>query len=195
MTRSATGHAHRRPSPRKGWVRTHKVPAALLSALVLGLAVGIILAVSSRSGTTTTSATSHRAGPTFILPETTAVTKGGKWLTGSSGKLLVAVNADIGKLSTAERAGNQGTAKIVGAQLVTDARAALDGPLPPVDAKVYRSALDDLVRAGTFAADGDLSKVAHPLNVGLIGLAEVTAAADQPPAHNSRTSANEGSGQ
>jgi hypothetical protein len=194
MTRSATGSVHRRPSPLKGWVGTHKVPVALLSALVLALAIGISLAVSSGGGTAA-SATTHRAGPTFILPETAAVTKGAKWLTGPSGKLLVAVDADIGRLSTAERAGKHGTAKIVGTQLATDARAALDGPMPPVDAKVYQSALEDFVRAGTFAADGNFSKVAHPLNVGLIGITEVTAAADKPPAQKGRTAANEGSGQ
>jgi hypothetical protein len=197
VTRSATGPVHNRLSPLKGWVGTHKVSAALLSALVLALAIGIILGVSSSGGTTATTAasTSHRAGPTFILPETAAVTRGAKWLTGPAGKLLTAVNADIGKLGTAERAGQQGAAKIAGTQLATDAKAALDGPMPPADAKVYRSALEDLVRAGTSAARGNLSKVTHSLTAGLTGITEVTATANRPPAHGAPTSANEGSGQ
>jgi hypothetical protein len=198
MTGSATGPVHGRLSPLKGWVGTHKVSAALLSALVLASAIGIILGVSSSGGgttATTAASTSHRAGPTFVLPETAAVTKGAKWLTGPAGKLLTAVNGDIGRLSTAERAGKQGAAKIAGTQLATDAKAALDGPMPPADAKVYRSALEDLVRAGTSAATGDFSKVAHPLNAGLAGITEVTATANRPPAHGAPTSANEGSGQ
>jgi hypothetical protein len=198
MTRSAAGSVHGRPSPLKGWVGAHKVTAALLSVLVVAaLAIGIFLAVGGSGGTpaTTTASTSHRAGPTFILPETAAATKGAKWLTGPAGKLLTAVNADIGKLSTAERAGKQDAAKIAGTQLATDAKAALNGPMPPVDAKVYQSALEALVRAGTSAANGNLSKVAHPLNVGLTGITEVTATANRPPAHGAPTSANEGSGE
>jgi hypothetical protein len=197
MTRSATGSVHGRPSPLKGWVGAHKVTAALLSVLVVALAIGIFLAVGSSGGTpaTTTASTSHRAGPTFILPETAAATKGAKWLTGPAGKLLTAVNADIGKLSTAEKAGKQGAAKIAGTQLATDAKAALNGPMPPADAKVYRSALEALVRAGTSAANGNLSKVTHPLTVGLTGITEVTATANRPPAHGAPVSANEGSGQ
>ncbi len=193
MTRSATGPVHGRPSPLKAWVRTHRVPAALLSALVLAPAMGIILAGCSSGGTTTLA--SHRAGPPFILPETAAVTKGAKWLTGPPGKLLAAVNADIGRLSTAERAGKQGAAKIVGTQLAADAKAALDGPMPPVDATVYRSALKDFVSAGTSAADGDFSKATRLSNVGIIGITEVTAAANRPPTKKIGTAVNEGAGQ
>lgn len=196
MTRSATRSVRGRPSPLKGWVGTHKVTAALVSVLVVAaVAVGIFLAVGGSGGTpaTTTASTSHRAGPTFILPETAAATKGAKWITGPAGKLLTAVNADIGKLSTAERAGKPSAAKIAGTQLATDAKAALNGPMPPVDAGVYQSALEALVRAGTFAASGDLSKVTHPLDVGLTGITEVTAVANRPPAHGAPVSANEGS--
>jgi hypothetical protein len=196
MTRSGSGSVHRRPSPLKAAVRTHKLPAALLSALVLALTIGIILTVSGWGGTTTTTTrASHRAGPTFILPETTAVTKGAKWLTGPAGKLLAAVNADIGRLSTAETAAKQGAAKIAGTQLAGDAKAALDGPMPPADAKVYRSALKDFVTAGTSAASGDFNKAKRLSQVGMIGITEVTAAADRPPKKQVGTAANEGAGQ
>ena len=195
MTRSATGPVYGGPSPLKAWVRTHRVPAALLSALVLALAIGTVLVASSSGGTSTTTSASHRAGPPFILPETAAVTKGAKWLTGPAGKLLVAVNADIGRLSTAERAGKQGAAKIVGTQLAADAKAALDGPMPPVDARVYQSALKDFVSAGTSAAGGDFSKATRLSNVGIIGITEVTAAVNRPPAKKIGTAVNEGAGQ
>jgi hypothetical protein len=198
MTRSRTGAVHGRPSPLKAAVRTHKVPAALLSALVLAVTIGIILAVSgwgrTTTATATTTTTSHRAGPTFILPETTAVTKGAKWLTGPAGKLLADVNADIGRLS-AETAAKQGAAKIAGTQLAGDAKAALDGPMPPVDATVYQSALNDFVTAGTSAASGDLSKAKRLSQVGMIRITEVTAAADRPPKKHIGTAVNEGAGQ
>lgn len=202
MTRSRTRPVHGRPSPLKAWVRTHKIPAALISALVLVLAIGIGVAVSMSSGGRTTATTSasvapprHRAGPVFILPETAPLTKGAKWLTGPAGKLLTAVNADIGRLSIAERAGKQGAAKIAGTQLATDAEAALDGPMPPVDAKVYQSALEDFVRAGTSTASGDFSQATPLLNVGNLGITEVTSAVIRPAAQNGPTAANEGAGQ
>ena len=193
MTRSATGPVHGRPSPPKAWVRRHKVPAALISVLVLALAMGIILAGCGSGGAATSA--SHRAGPPFILPETAAVTKGAKWLTGPPGKLLAAVNADVGRLSAAERAGHLGAAKIAGTQLAANAKAALDGPMPPVDATVYRSALKDFVTAGTSAADGDFSKATRLSNVGITGITEVTAAANRPPVKKVATAANEGAGQ
>ncbi len=193
MTRSGTGPVYGRPSPLKAWAWTHRVPVALLSALVLALAIGTVLAASSSGGTTTSA--SHRAGPTFILPETAAVTKGAKWLTGPGGKLLAAVNSDIGRLRTAERARKQGAAKIVGTQLAADAKAALDGPTPPVDAAVYQSALKDFVAAGTSAAGGDFSKATRLSNVGIVGITEVTAAANRPPAKKVGTAVNEGAGQ
>jgi len=195
MTRSGAGSVHGRPSPLEAAVRTQKVRAVLLSALVLVLTIGIILAVSGRGGTTTTTSASHRAGPTFILPQTTVVPKGAKWLTGPAGKLLSAVNADIGRLSTAETAGKQGAAKIAGTQLAGDAKAALDGPMPPAAATVYQSALKDFVTAGTSAANGDFSKAKRLSQVGMIGITEVTAAADRPPKKQVGTAVNEGAGQ
>ncbi len=169
-------------SPRRSWGRRHKFLTALLSALVVVLAVVITVTVSSGGGSTSASPVGSRAAS---AAEAAAVTKGAKWLTGPAGKVLLkAVLADLGRLSTAERAGRQGAAKIAGTQLATDAKAALNGPMPPEDAKVYQSALKDFETAGTYAASGDFSKAAPFLNAGEGDITKVTAAVNRPAAVN-----------
>jgi hypothetical protein len=189
MTRSGTGPVHGSPSPLKAWVRTHKIPTALLSALVLILAIVIIVVVvSSSSGTTSAS---HPAS----APQEAAVTKGAKWLTGPADKVLKAVNADLGRLSQAVRADNRDAATVAGTQLATDAKAALSGAMPPVDAKIYQSALKDLEKAGTYTASGDSRKAAPLLNAGNIDMTKITAAVNAPAAANPPAAVNDPNGQ
>jgi hypothetical protein len=94
------------------------------------------------------------------------------------------VNADVGRVSAAGRAGDRAAARAAGGQLAADARAALAGPVPPVDAAAYRSALHDLVTAGSYTASGNFRKASPLLAAGESGITKVTAAADLPdPAH------------
>jgi len=109
-----------------------------------------------------------------------SVTKGSKWLDGSSARMLTAVNADIGKIGTARHARNDAAARAAGARLASDATAALAGAMPPVDAKLYRSALKDLKTAGSDDAHGEFSKAAPLLAKGRAAIMKVTAAADLP---------------
>ena len=95
-----------------------------------------------------------------------------------------ALNADLGKVSVAEHAGNQAAARAAGARLAADAAVALRGPMPPVDAKVYRSALKDLKAAGSYEAGGNFREAARLLAAGEALLMKVTAAADRPVAVN-----------
>ena len=90
------------------------------------------------------------------MPTQPAATKGEKWLTGPAGKLLSTVNTDVGKISADQRAGMGSAEKAVGALLAADAKAALDGPMPPVRAAVYRTALEDFEQIGDDAVSGKL---------------------------------------
>jgi hypothetical protein len=92
------------------------------------------------------------------------------------------VNADIGRLSAAERAGQPDLARIAGMRLSADANAALLSPPPPVAARIYRSALKELEKAGRRAASGEYRAAATSLRVGEIDITKATAAADSPAA-------------
>ena len=151
------------------------LPVALVSVLVVGLAVVTAVVLSgSKTSNSPVGTTAARA------QAASTVTKGSKWLDGSGTRLLTAVNADLGKVSAAEHAGSYAAARAAGAQLAADATVALRGPMPPVDAKVYRSALKDLKAAGSYEAGGDFRKAARLLAAGQAGLMKVTAAADLP---------------
>ena len=95
---------HGLPSPAVTWVRRHKALAALLPALVLAAAIGISL------GTRGPGHPGHRAGAAapVRVPELAASTKGAKWLTGPAGRLLQAVNGDVGRLTAGETSGPPG---------------------------------------------------------------------------------------
>jgi hypothetical protein len=179
---------------RRSWARRHKFLAALLPALVLGLAVVITVTVRSGGGGTTSA--SHPVGSKAAsAQEAAAVTKGAKWLAGPAGKTLKTVNADLVRLSTAERAGKRDAAKIAGTQLATDAKAALSGPMPPAESKVYRSALKDFERAGTYTARRDSGKAAPLLYAGYAEMTKVTAAENPPATVNGPAPVNEPNGQ
>jgi len=174
------------PTTRMRWARRHRTLTALLAALVPVLAVGITLG---------TLGASHPAGGTDSAPQAAAVTTGARWLTGPAGRLLRAVNADVGRLSTGERAGRRDVARVAGTHLAADTQAALSGPMPPADAKMYRSALKDLERAGTSAVSGKFDNANTFLNAGDSDITKVTAAVDHPAAVNIPAAVSEPNGQ
>ncbi len=152
------------------WVREHVLLAALVPAVIVVAAVAIVV-VTSLGGKP--AHTSHSS--TASVQSAVAVTKGDRWVAGSAGKLLTAVNTDIGKLSAAQRAGQQAAAKAAGARLASAARTALAGPMPPEAARLYRSALNDLESAGTMSTSGNFSKAGPLLNAGQAKITKVTA--------------------
>jgi hypothetical protein len=190
------------------WVRTHKLLAMLIPVLVIAVAVGAALASGGGGTAGTTAATSvggaasagaggaagksgaangtsshgggrvATAGKQVHVPTQPAVTKGEKWITGPAGKLLGTVNTDVGKISADQRAGNGNAAKELGAQLAADAKAALDGPMPPVRAAVYRAALEDFVQVGNDTVKGDFGKTNSLLTTANIDLMSVTTGAN-----------------
>jgi hypothetical protein len=181
---TATGHrangSRSRRMPPVPWAGKHKVLAALVSALVIA-AVAVTVAMvssSSRASVPHSPGGAHSAPPAG--PVSYSVTKGSKWLTGPAAKLLDNVNADLSKVTTDDQAGKHGAAEAAAARLVKAARAALRGPMPPVDANVYQAALNDLKTGGADVASGNFSTATRLLNAGEIGITKVTSAADLP---------------
>ena len=157
------------------------MPVALVSVLVAGLAVVTVVLLSGPGGLSGGKTSNSPVGTVAARVQSASnVTKGSKWLTGSGARLLTAVNADLGKVTIARHAGNHAAARAAGARLASDASAALAGPMPPVDARAYRSALKDLKAAGSDEARGQFSKAARLLAKGRAGIMKVTAAADLP---------------
>lgn len=170
------GETRRLPA---SWVRGHLVLVTVLAVVIVGLVVFTVVAFGGSgnppsAGTVGSEAASAQAAAT--------ATKGSKWLAGSESKALSAVDTDLAKVMTAERAGSHGAAaKTAGAQLAADAATALHGPMPPVQAAAYRKALQDLQAAGSSAAGGQYGPRATRLvAAGQAGLMKVTAAADTP---------------
>lgn len=156
------------------WARDHMLLAAAVPAVIVVAAVGIVVVLSlggQQAGT------GHSGKPT--VQSVVAVTKGDRWITGHPGQLLAAVTNDIGKVSVAERAGKRSTAQAAGTRLAADAKAALQGPMPPAAVKAYRSALSDLQRAGTSVAAGNFSQAGPLLNAGTVKITKVTAAVNR----------------
>ena len=154
--------------PGGSWVRRNKVLAMLIPVLLAAAVAGI---VAGAGGGKTASRPSAAALP--------AATKGAKWITGPAGKLLTAVNIDLGKLSAAQRAGQPGAVKSAGAQLAADVRAALAGPMPPADATAYRAGLNDIGKAGTQISSGNSGRAGALLAAGNGDITTVTAAANE----------------
>jgi len=153
-------------------VRRNKVLATLIAVLVAGVLAGVLAGVVAGGGGKTASRPSAAALP--------AGTKGARWMTGPAGKLLAAVNIDLGKLSAAQRAGQHGVTKSAGTQLAADAQTALGGPMPPADAAIYRAGLNDLGKAGTQISSGNSSRAGALLAAGNGDITKVTAAANPP---------------
>jgi hypothetical protein len=131
------------------------------------------------TGSAARNVTSPSRPHTYLAaPPQAPVTRGANWMTGSADKLLTAVNADQGKVTADQQAGRYSAAKSVGAQLTAAARAALDGPMPPADAVLYRSALKDFEQIGTDAASGSFSKASSLMTAANLSLMKVTEATD-----------------
>jgi hypothetical protein len=147
--------------------------AALVPAVVVVAAAAVV--VLNLGGQKAGTGRSGKATVQSVV----AVTKGDRWITGHPGQLLTAVTTDIGKITAAERAGKRDTAKSAGARLAADAKAALQGPMPPAAVKAYRSALNDLQRAGASAASGNVGQAGPLLNAGEAKITKVTAAVNR----------------
>jgi hypothetical protein len=155
--------------PDGSWVRRNKFLATLIPVLLAVLVAGVMI------GTGGGKTAGRPSAP--VLP---AVTQGAKWMTGPAGKLLAAVNVDLGKLSAALRAGQHNAAKNAGALLAADAQTALGGPMPPVDAAIYRTGLNDLGKAGTQISRGIPGPPGAVLAAGNDDIIKVTAAVNPP---------------
>ena len=165
------------------WARAHKPAVAVLSALVLAVAAVAAIAASGSGGGGTAgqaapSVSATPSGDAVTEPPQLAVTKGAKWLTGPAGKLLDAVTADVGRINADQQSGNEGAARRVGTRLAADALAALNGPMPPVDGSLYRSALLDFEQAGTDTAAGRFRAASALVAPASVRIATVTAAAN-----------------
>jgi hypothetical protein len=131
------------------------------------------------------------AGKQVHVPVQPAVTTGEKWLTGPAGKLLSAVNTDVGKISADQRAGNGNAAKSLGTLLITDAEAALDGPMPPVRAAAYRTALGDFEQIGRETVSGKFASTSSLLTTANIDVMRVTTAVNVEAPVNSAAQVND----
>jgi hypothetical protein len=179
---SSAGHR----GPRRPWVRAwlagHRSTAAVLGALVAAAVASAIVAAGGGTGAGTPGPGARPIGGTTSAPITPApeasVMAADNWLTGPADKVLGSLNADVVNVSKALRAGERGTEARAGRQLAAAAKAALDGPMPPVDAALYRSALADLDKAGTDTAAGQPGAVGSLLIAGTTDITKVTAAAD-----------------
>lgn len=149
-----------------------------VAALAAGLAVvlGGVVAAGLDAG--------HPAGTGAPVPRAALVpgygTRAARWLGGPAGHLLSAVNADLGRLAVAERAGQPGPARRAGLRLSTDAKAALLGPAPPLGGRLYRAALTELERAGRSVAAGRLRAAGASLRAGESTITKATAVANSP---------------
>jgi hypothetical protein len=157
----------------------------MLAALVACLGATTLLmgvpACASSPGRAVRHGTRH-APPAAAAPEVAGGTRAGRWLAGPAGRLLTAVDADLGRLSTARQAGQLATARLAGMRLSADARAALLGPAPPLAARLYRLALTELGRAGRRTAAGRFRAANLGLRAGQINLTRAVAAANSPAA-------------
>ena len=151
--------------------------AAVLAALAVAVLLAGVAGLGAAGGF-------GRPARTATAPRATLVpgsgTRAARWLAGPAGKLLSAVSADLGRLTVAERAADPRLARPAGLRLSADARSALLGPAPPLAARLYRSALTELERAGRSAADGRMRAAAASLRAGESTITKVTAVANAP---------------
>jgi hypothetical protein len=174
------------------------------AVLIAVVAVGVVIVSGTAGGKGSTGASSAAssglsrsvsapagkraltgAGAHVTAPPQAVVTRGAKWVTGPAGKLIATVDADLGRIGVDERAGKTKAARGIGGQLITDARAAERGPMPPVDAAAYRAALKDFELIGTDTARGDFRAASSLLTPATLGIMTVTAAADSAAPVNS----------
>jgi hypothetical protein len=154
------------------------IAAGIVAGTVACSAGGGQPAASTGGSTGSTAGSPHATGSPAPA-SAVAVRKCDKWLTGPSEQLLSAVNANVVGVSKALLNHQHGPAVTTpGRRLAAAAKAALDGPAPPLDAGVYRSGLTDLRQAGTDAASGQTEAVEPLLTAGITAITKVTAAAD-----------------
>jgi hypothetical protein len=145
---------------------------------------GTVSSAAGKSGAIAGGGSGHGGGSVTVVgqqvhaPTQPAVTKGEKWITGPAGQLLSAVNTEVGRISADQRAGKDGAAKNLGPLLTADAKAALAGPMPPVRAAIYRTALKDFEQIGTDTASGNFSKTSSLLTTANLDILSVTTAAN-----------------
>jgi len=164
--------------PSMSWVRGHWASLTVLSVVIAGLVVFTVIAFGGSKNPP-----SPVGSKAASAQAATTVTKGSKWLAGPGAKYLNAVNVDLGKIMAAEHAGHHAAAKAAGARLAADAGAALRGPMPPVQAATYRSALRELEAGGASVAGGKFGpRTTRLLIAGQAGIMRVTSAADMPVA-------------
>jgi len=182
------------------WIRSHRLLTALGGVVIVCCLAAVVLVGSSGgsgSGAARSRADSQAAqkadsslnatrqagkqpptGPS--AGELAVRTKGTAWFAGSGGKLLGAVNTDVGTLNKAIIASDHAAAEAAGAQLAKAAQSALGGKMPPVDAATYVKALQGFQRAGRDAVRGALTAAESAENVSELYIAKVTSALDEP---------------
>ena len=176
------------PASWVAWAQAHKPVIGGAMILVLAVAAGATAAAigaGDGGGRGTAAArTPAAAGTARAGPPRPAVTGGTTWLTGSAGRLLDAVTADVGRINVDQRAGNPGAAHRDGTRLAADAATALRGSMPPVDASRYRAALREFEQAGVDTAAGKFSAASALLVPANLGIVTVTAAVNPPSLNN-----------
>ncbi len=159
--------------PGVDWIRRNRLTAGIIAGALAAILVAVIV-ITAGSGSGAPA--SH---PAKLTPKAPA-TAGSRWVDGTANTNLNAVNAALIALTNARTKGNAHAAAVAGMRLVDASTTALRGPMPPVDAGVYRTALGSLIRAGHDAATGKLAAAAPLINDGIVGLTAVTASANAP---------------
>jgi hypothetical protein len=179
------------------WARAHQPAVVMLSVLVLAVAVGVTTAAIASSGSgqargvAVAGARAAGAKPprpavsSGIRPPRLAAGSGATWLAGPAGKLLDAVTADVGRTTADQRAGSPAAARRDGTRLARAAAAARRGPMPPVDASLYRLALRDFQQAGVDTASGNFRAAGALLAPASLDVVTITAALNSESQMNS----------
>ncbi|HEX3960710.1 MAG TPA: hypothetical protein VHZ03_29505 [Trebonia sp.] len=164
------------PASWMAWARAHRPAVVVLSLLVLAVAVGVTTAAAGSGGPgEARGVTAVGASAAGTDPPRPAASGAATWLTGPPGKLLDAVTADAGRIAADQRAGSSAAARRDGTRLAGDAAAALRGPMPPVDASLYRFALRDFQQAGVDTASGNRRAASDLLTPASLNVVTITA--------------------
>jgi hypothetical protein len=151
----------------------------LLAAVALVITAGALAAALSggkpggnTAGTAITGRPLDTKSPIAVVRA--PATQGSRWLTSPAGKLLDSVTTNLGKLTVAGQSARRGAAEL----LVTDAQAALVAAMPPAKAGVYRTALENIEKAGADVLAGDQNQADTLIGAAQTEITTVTAAAN-----------------
>jgi hypothetical protein len=151
----------------------------LLAAVALAITAGALAAAFSggkpagnTAGSTITGRHLDTKPPIAVVKA--PATQGSRWLTSPAGKLLDNVTINLGKFTVAGKSARRGVAEL----LVTDAQAALAATMPPAKASVYRTALENIEKAGTDVIAGDPNQADALIGAAQTEITTVTAAAN-----------------